>query len=95
MSILSYIVTLLGGLQPGSSCETLVLECTERWEPMPPMHQARGCFTAAAVGGCVIVAGGHGASLGPDLPHLRHGLTLVHFSAQHESFSSLKPTATT
>jgi len=41
-----------------SSCEALALDGTERWEPMPPMHQARCGFAAAAVGGCVIVAGG-------------------------------------
>ena len=29
------------GGQPSSSCEALALDGTERWEPMPPMHQAR------------------------------------------------------
>jgi len=52
-------VDAVGG-QPSSSWEALALDGTERWEPMPPMHQARCGFAAAAVGGCVIVAGGRG-----------------------------------
>ena len=44
--------------EPVSSCEALALDGTERWEPMPPMRQARRGFAAAAVGGCVLVAGG-------------------------------------
>ena len=43
-----------------SSCEVLTLDGDdERWEPLPPMREPRdGCVTCAAVGGCVIVAGG-------------------------------------
>jgi hypothetical protein len=33
----------------------------ERWEPLPPMHEARMDFACAAIGGCVIVAGGVGS----------------------------------
>ena len=45
------------------SCEALVLDNgSERWEPLPPMLEARSGFVRAAVGGCVIVAGGHGLS---------------------------------
>ena len=59
---------LVGDLVDGSvgilgSCQTLVLDNdAERWEPMPPMLEARASFACAAVGGCVIVAGGHGLS---------------------------------
>ena len=56
----------LGGLdgewEPQSSCEALALDGTERWELLPPMHQVRFGFAAAAVGGCVIVAGGRGVA---------------------------------
>jgi hypothetical protein len=41
-----------------TSCEALTLIGDERWEPLPPMLEARINFTCAAVGGCVIVAGG-------------------------------------
>ena len=63
---------VLGGMNPvgggtSLSCEALALDGTERWEPMPPMHQARYGFAAAAVGGCVIVAGGRGALGAPGL----------------------------
>jgi hypothetical protein len=44
---------------PVSSCEVLTLDGNERWEPLPPMREARSGFTCAAVGGCVIVAGGY------------------------------------
>ena len=41
------------------SCEVLTLDADgERWEPLPPMHDARMSFACAAVGGCVIFAGG-------------------------------------
>jgi hypothetical protein len=41
------------------SCEMLILDAdVERWEPLPPMHEARHGFACAAIGGCVIVAGG-------------------------------------
>jgi hypothetical protein len=36
------------------SCEVLSLDGDERWEPLPPMREARIAFTCAAVGGCVI-----------------------------------------
>jgi hypothetical protein len=42
-----------------ASCEVLPLDGNERCEPLPPMHEARCGFTYAAVGGCVIVAGGY------------------------------------
>jgi hypothetical protein len=32
----------------------------ERWAPLPPMHDARNSFACAAIGRCVIVAGGSG-----------------------------------
>jgi hypothetical protein len=42
-----------------AACEVLSLDGDdERWEPLPPMHGARLGFACAAVGGCVIVAGG-------------------------------------
>jgi hypothetical protein len=31
-----------------------------RWDPLPQMHGAREAFACAAIGGCVIVAGGDG-----------------------------------
>jgi hypothetical protein len=41
------------------SCEVLTLdEDGERWAPLPPMYDARHAFACAAIGGCVIVAGG-------------------------------------
>jgi hypothetical protein len=44
---------------PTSSCEVLTLDGDiERWDPLPPMHEAREYFACAAIGGCVIVAGG-------------------------------------
>ena len=44
-----------------TACEVLSLDGDdERWEPLPPMHEARGGFASAAVGGCVVVAGGEG-----------------------------------
>jgi hypothetical protein len=44
---------------PTASCEVLTLEGDiERWDPLPPMHESRRFFTCAAIGGCVIVAGG-------------------------------------
>jgi hypothetical protein len=42
------------------ACEVLSLNGdAERWEPLRPMHDARASFASAAVGGCVIVAGGN------------------------------------
>ena len=43
-----------------TACEVLtsVNGDDERWEPLRPMHDARFNFACAAVGGCVIVAGG-------------------------------------
>ena len=44
------------------SCEVLTLDGGgERWDPLPPMHEARMGFACAAIGGCVIVAGGEGS----------------------------------
>jgi len=45
-----------------SSCEALTLDADgERWDVLPPMHEPRRRFACAAVGGCVIVAGGVGS----------------------------------
>jgi hypothetical protein len=42
-----------------SSCEALTLDADgARWSPLPPMHEPRWGFACAAIGGCVIVAGG-------------------------------------
>ena len=47
------------------SCQALVLDNgVERWEPLPPMLEARAGFACAAMGGCVIVAGGRGDNTG-------------------------------
>jgi hypothetical protein len=41
-----------------SVCEVLTLdEDGERWEPLPPMHEARRWPVCAAIGCCVIDAG--------------------------------------
>jgi hypothetical protein len=42
-----------------ASCEVLILDGAERWEPLPPMREVRQGHTCAAVGGCVFVAGGY------------------------------------
>jgi hypothetical protein len=42
-----------------ASCEASNLDGDDRWEPLLPMHEARGGVACAAVGGCVIVAGGN------------------------------------
>jgi hypothetical protein len=45
-----------------SSCEALTLDADgERWDVLPSMHEARYGFACAAIGGCVIVAGGVGS----------------------------------
>jgi hypothetical protein len=45
-----------------SSCEALTLDADdERWDVLPSMHEARREFACAAIGGCVIVAGGVGS----------------------------------
>jgi hypothetical protein len=45
-----------------SSCEALTLDADgERWDALPSMHEARCGFACAAIGGCVIVAGGTGS----------------------------------
>jgi hypothetical protein len=45
-----------------SSCEALTLDADgERWDALPSMHEARCWFVCAAIGGCVIVAGGVGS----------------------------------
>jgi hypothetical protein len=50
---------IFGGVDYDSSCEALTFDGGERWEPLPPMRYARrGHIVCAAVGGCVIVAGG-------------------------------------
>jgi len=46
-----------------SSCEALTLDADgARWSPLPPMHEPRCGFACAAIGGCVIVAGGEGST---------------------------------
>ena len=42
-----------------TACEVLNLDGDERWEPLIPMNDARFGFACAAVGGCVLVAGGN------------------------------------
>ena len=45
-----------------SSCEALTLDADgEHWDVLPSMHEARFGFACAAIGGCVIVAGGRGS----------------------------------
>jgi hypothetical protein len=47
-----------------ASCEVLTLDGDgERWAPLPPMRVARDGFACAAIGGCVIVAGGIDSSM--------------------------------
>jgi hypothetical protein len=48
-----------------SSCEALTLVgSVARWDPLPPMREPRHGITCAAIGGCVIVAGGvHGNTI--------------------------------
>ena len=42
-------------------CEVLTLDGDgERWVPLPPMREVRHGCACAAIGGCVIVAGGDG-----------------------------------
>jgi hypothetical protein len=57
---------VLGGSNNGgytTSCEALTIgDDDEHWKPLLPMHDARTGFACAAVGGCVIVAGGRGRS---------------------------------
>jgi hypothetical protein len=44
---------------PTASCEMLTLNGDiERWDPLPPMHEARKNVASSAIGGCVVVAGG-------------------------------------
>jgi hypothetical protein len=44
-----------------SSCAALTIDADgARWSPLPPMHEPRWGFACAAIGGCVIVAGGEG-----------------------------------
>jgi hypothetical protein len=57
---------IFGGIDnantPMASCEVLTLNGDiERWDPLPPMHKARISLACAAIGGCVIVAGGYGS----------------------------------
>ena len=47
------------GYAPMTSCQVLTLNGdVERWDTLPPMHEARKAFACASIGGCVIVAGG-------------------------------------
>ena len=54
---------VFGGLDINArSCEVLTLDGDgERWEPLAPMREARWSFACAAIGGCVIAAGGLGS----------------------------------
>jgi len=46
-----------------SSCEVLTLDADgARWSTLSPMHEPRCGFACAAIGGCVIVAGGEGST---------------------------------
>jgi hypothetical protein len=50
------------GFTPTASCEVLTLDgAIERWDLLPPMHEARRLFASAAIGGCIVVAGGSGS----------------------------------
>jgi hypothetical protein len=45
-----------------SSCEALTFDAhEERWDPLPPMREARCWHSCMAIAGCVIVAGGDGS----------------------------------
>jgi len=44
------------------SCEALTLDAEgARWDVLPPMHERRRSFACAAIGGCVVIAGGTGS----------------------------------
>jgi hypothetical protein len=46
-----------------SSCEALTLDAHSAcWSPLPPMHEPRRGLARAAMGECVIVAGGEGST---------------------------------
>jgi hypothetical protein len=46
-----------------SLCEALTLDIDiASWDALPPMHEPRCPLACAAVGGCVIVAGGVGST---------------------------------
>jgi hypothetical protein len=46
-----------------SSCEALTLDADGgRWDTLSPLHEPRRGFACAAIGGCVIVAGGVGST---------------------------------
>jgi hypothetical protein len=51
-----------GNEVPLSSCEALIFDHDEHWEPMPPMRFARSHFACAAVAECIVVAGGIGVN---------------------------------
>ena len=54
---------VFGGWGNVGQCEALTLDGNvARWDPLPPMHEARKNFSCAAIGGCVIVAGGVGSN---------------------------------
>jgi hypothetical protein len=56
-------LAVLGGMTDSgisSSCEALMVIEGAHWVSLPPMHRARHNFTCAAVGRCIIVAGGPG-----------------------------------
>jgi hypothetical protein len=50
------------------SCDALTLDSdTVRWDLLPQIHTARVGFACAAIGGCVIVAGGVAGSLAAEV----------------------------
>jgi hypothetical protein len=53
--------------EPTSLCEGLTVGHDEHWEALPSMLEARCNFACAAVGKCIVVAGGGGA--GDNAPH--------------------------
>jgi hypothetical protein len=58
-------LAVLGGMTDSglsSSCEALMVIEGGHWVSLPPMHRGRSSFTCAAVGRCIIVAGGPGRS---------------------------------
>ena len=58
-------LAVLGGMTDSglsSSCEALMVIEGGHWVSLPPMHRGRSSFACAAVGRCIIVAGGPGRS---------------------------------
>jgi hypothetical protein len=54
---------VLGGMvnnhEPLSACEALLVGEDAHWEILPSMHEARSCFSCAALARCIVVADGY------------------------------------